>query len=297
MSLLGQGMFNFRGMPEGLGEAIDVMLRRIDYQVSTQGRGRGFKPYQIPLMQPCSTYVLIDSSRVVITATNITGGMPSHIYEESNEAPINSEAAITYAIEELGFSNPFQITFPANIVNAGEEEQRALAFKIATQYINNEVEKMEKQNRIVRFNPIFQGREFEIDDTLVFMLAPFSEPYNTIYNDHIKPTVESILDLRCVRADDIYNNKPIMEDIWKSINEASILISELTGRNPNVFYEAGIAHTIGKEVILITQTIDDVPFDLRHLRCIVYNYTPRGIRSLEEDLKNTIENIRKRNQR
>tara|TARA_R110002124_G_scaffold47149_1_gene140661 strand:- start:11388 stop:11741 length:354 start_codon:yes stop_codon:yes gene_type:complete len=112
--------------------------------------------------------------------------------------------------------------------------------------------------------------------------------------DHIKPTVEKIDNIKCFRADNIYDNKPIIEDIWKSINEASIIIAELTGRNPNVFYETEIAHTVGKEVILITQNIDDVPFDLRHLRCIVYEYTPRGIELLETNLSNTIENIRKR---
>lgn len=130
-----------------------------------------------------------------------------------------------------------------------------------------------------------------IDDSLVFVLSSFSEPYNTIYTDHIKPTVESINKLKCFRADNIYGKKPIIEDIWEKINEAKIIISELTERNPNVFYETGIAHTVGKEVILITQNIDDIPFDLRHLRCIVYDYTPRGSKTLETNLENPIESL------
>ena len=65
----------------------------------------------------------------------------------------------------------------------------------------------------------------------------------------------------------------------------------MTDRNPNVFYETGVAHTVGKEVILITQSMNDVPFDLKHLRCIVYDYTPRGIQFLESNLKNTIDQI------
>ena len=97
--------------------------------------------------------------------------------------------------------------------------------------------------------------------------------------------------LKCLRADDIYDNRPIIEDIWRCTNEARILIAELTGRNANVFYETGIAHTIGKEVILISQSMEDVPFDLKHLRCIVYEYTPRGIANLEENLKNTVLNV------
>ena len=44
------------------------------------------------------------------------------------------------------------------------------------------------------------------------------------------------------------------------------MICEITGRNPDVFDEAGIAHTLGREVILIIQSDNDVPFDLRHHR-------------------------------
>ena len=143
----------------------------------------------------------------------------------------------------------------------------------------------------MKINPIFQGREFLLNEQLVFVLSPFQEPFDTIYQDHIKPTVESVSGLQCLRADDIYDNRPIMEDIWRCANEARLLVAELTGRNANVFYETSVAHTIGKEVILIAQSMDDVPFDLRHLRCIVYEYTPRGTATLEENLKNTVLNV------
>ena len=125
---------------------------------------------------------------------------------------------------------------------------------------------------------------------MVFVLSPYGDPFDEIFEDHLKTCVGS-LGLQCIRADDIYDNQSIIEDIWRCINEARIVIAELTGRNPNVFYETGIAHTIGKEVVLITQSMEDVPFDLRHLRCIVYQHTPRGGENLEESLKRTIENI------
>lgn len=54
------------------------------------------------------------------------------------------------------------------------------------------------------------------------------------------------------------------------IDRSRIVVCDCTGRNPNVFYEAGIAHTLGREVILITQNGHDIPFDLRHLRYIPY---------------------------
>ena len=135
--------------------------------------------------------------------------------------------------------------------------QKATIANIARQLTEHEVALYEQRQKIVRLNPIFRGREFSQNDNLVFVLSPFEDPFDAIYADHIKPTVEAISDLQCVRADDLYDNRPIIEDIWRYTNEARILISELTGRNPNVFYETGIAHTVGKEVILITQSMDD----------------------------------------
>ena len=78
----------------------------------------------------------------------------------------------------------------------------------------------------------------------------------------------------------LYGNKPIIQDIWSAINRAEIIVAELSGRNPNVFYEVGICHTLGKEVILLAQDIEDIPFDLRYLRVILYEPTYRGCKQL-----------------
>jgi hypothetical protein len=123
-----------------------------------------------------------------------------------------------------------------------------------------------------------------------FVLMPFSSPFEEIYQDHIKPTVQAV-GLKCVRADDVFSTNPVMQDIWTLINNSHYLIAELTGRNANVMYELGIAHTIGKDVILICQNTDDVPFDFRHLRYYRYEYTPRGCTKLAESLRNAISEL------
>lgn len=116
-----------------------------------------------------------------------------------------------------------------------------------------------------------------------FILMPFKEELTQIYEGFIKPPLES-LGYIVKRADDIYSPTPILKDILNSIEQADMLIAELTGRNPNVFYELGRAHEKGKQVILICQNVDDVPFDLKHIRLIVYENTPKGY----EKLKNTL---------
>lgn len=138
--------------------------------------------------------------------------------------------------------------------------------------------------------PIWKGRNFDVDPKLCFVLMPFGEPFDTIYRDHIKKTVEGV-GLTCLRADDVYGVSAVMEDIWEHVCKARVLIAELTGRNPNVFYELGMAHCLGKEVTLITQNPDDVPFDLRHLRYIHYVYTPPGANQLVDVLDKTLRTV------
>jgi hypothetical protein len=128
------------------------------------------------------------------------------------------------------------------------------------------------------------------DEKLIFVLMPFAEKYKEIYEDIIKPLVKE-MGLRSLRADEIFGPGAIMEDILRLIAKARIIIADVTGRNPNVFYELGIAHTVKNDVIIITQNLDDVPFDLRHLRYIEYSQTLRGSQYLRSELKNTIESL------
>jgi hypothetical protein len=119
---------------------------------------------------------------------------------------------------------------------------------------------------------------------------PFQSALQPIYDDHIKAVVEGE-SLACLRADNIFGTQQITRDIWEHINRARFLIADLTGQNPNVFYELGIAHTLNKKVILLTQSMDDVPFDLKTLRCLVYKYTPPGMKDLEQKLRRTIRDL------
>jgi len=77
--------------------------------------------------------------------------------------------------------------------------------------------------------------------------------------------------LQAVRADSIFLPSAIMPDIWRLLSEARVLVADLTGRNPNVFYELGLAHALQKPVILVANNLDDVPFVLRGLRVLSYD--------------------------
>ena len=119
-----------------------------------------------------------------------------------------------------------------------------------------------------------------------FMVMPFGrDDLTVVYEDFIKPVAEEQCGLEMEKGDDIFGSNPIMDDILNSIQRSDMVIADLTGKNANVFYEVGICHTLNKPVLLLAQSIDDVPFDLRHRRVQIYEYTPRGCKRLEAKLK------------
>jgi hypothetical protein len=103
-----------------------------------------------------------------------------------------------------------------------------------------------------------------------FVMMPFAEPLGGYYASLYEPAIKKA-GLTPLRADtDIFGTGKIIDQIWAGINNAKVLVAELTDRNANVLYELGIAHALRKPVVLISSNEDDVPFDLRHVRVIYY---------------------------
>jgi hypothetical protein len=137
---------------------------------------------------------------------------------------------------------------------------------------------------------VFKIAEHEnIDPALVSAIMPIDPAFNAVY-ESIREAADNV-GLRCERADDIWENSVIIQDVVSLIDRSRIVICDCTGRNPNVFYEAGIAHTLGREVILITQKDDDIPFDLQHLRYVKYLNNGEGRTELKQSLQNRMQTL------
>lgn len=98
----------------------------------------------------------------------------------------------------------------------------------------------------------------------------FDSEFDAIYSKYIKPSLQD-LGYEVTRADSLLNQQNILKDIIRQISNADLVIAELSTPNPNVFYELGVAHALRKRTVLITQSIDDLPFDLRSYRVISYS--------------------------
>lgn len=134
------------------------------------------------------------------------------------------------------------------------------------------------------------------DKIFAFVLMPFHEDFDDIYKLGIKET-SSALDIDAERVDEQIYQESILERICLQIEAADIVIADMSGQNPNVFYEVGYAHAKEKLCILLTKQSSDIPFDLKHHRHIVYNGSISKLKkALEEELlwaKSQIENVRK----
>lgn len=117
----------------------------------------------------------------------------------------------------------------------------------------------------------------------VFVLMPFDEEFNAVYEKIIAPTL-SKAGYEVSRADSNIAQQNILRDIVRGISQAAIVVADLTTMNANVLYELGIAHALRKPTIIIVQQIRDLPFDLRSYRVIMYSTKFNEIGRLEQSL-------------
>jgi hypothetical protein len=132
--------------------------------------------------------------------------------------------------------------------------------------------------------PVF-GRPRQPGEKIdVFVLMPFNAKMGKVYTNHITK-MGAGLGLTIRRADEIFSPGPFMEKVWGGICAAQLVLADCTEKNPNVFYEIGMAHTVGKKVVLITRSEKDIPSDIKHFDYIPYIFDPEGVEALIEKLR------------
>ena len=124
--------------------------------------------------------------------------------------------------------------------------------------------------------------DIELDKEIVFVLTPFNNIFNEVYRT-IQSTCMDI-GLKCYRGDEQFLQGDILPHILKLICKSSIVIANIEGRNPNVFYELGIAHALNKNTLLVTKTIENLPIDIKAKRIIIY----RNLKDLRAMLKDEL---------
>ena len=126
---------------------------------------------------------------------------------------------------------------------------------------------------------------------ICFAIMPFGGWFDGYYSSIYQPAINDA-GLVPKRADDLYRPSTIVNDIWAYTRQAKLVLADLSGKNPNVFYELGLAHALAKPAILVAETMNDVPFDLRALRVIEYDKNePNWGESLKEKITKAIREV------
>lgn len=134
------------------------------------------------------------------------------------------------------------------------------------------------------FSPsVFEVPSDGMEADLVAVMSPFSPPFEAVFTTIEDASIST--GFRCLRAKDIWQHSSVIQDVFSLIFKAHIVVCDFTGKNPNVFYEAGIAHTLGKHVVPITQSAQDIPFDLQHHRYLAYLNNSEGLAELGRGLR------------
>ena len=140
----------------------------------------------------------------------------------------------------------------------------------------------------------FRNLVVDAQQPMCFAVMQFTEDFNVLYTDVIKPVCEQY-GYRIIRGDDFYSSGQIMDDITQSIRSAALIIADVTPDNANVFYEVGYAHGIGKPTILLSdRRREKLPFDISGFRTLFYDNTIGGKAVVEQRLKQHLEALRNR---
>ena len=141
----------------------------------------------------------------------------------------------------------------------------------------------------------FEQQKISVKNGQCFVLMPFAPNFTEVY-EVIKSAIEGPeLGFSCDRADQLFGGGHIITDILRCLAASEIVIADLTSKNANVFYELGIAHTVKEmqKVLILSQHINDVPFDLRPFRCIIYEQSKAGLSVLSKRLVTEVREVAK----
>jgi hypothetical protein len=256
---------------------IDEFMVIVDATTDERHLQRGIARSQLP----CSMVVILDKISLSILAQfRIENRTASYFYRP--DIALTPQQAANSAQWEFGFVDAFIIQLPANLIKQSTSDRHAALQKVASEHIDSEFLRLQKMISLMRTRPIFGQAAEPVSAGTLLLLLP--------QNEELRGNEEAILNasrannLPIVEAEDIRNGRSAVRDMWYSLNHAAVIIADLTGPDGGVMYGLGIAHTLGKETILIhpqdSKYLTDIPRTYR-IEC---EDSEAGRAKLEEQL-------------
>jgi hypothetical protein len=258
-------------------------LRVISYEDRVGG-----EKVAIPQIQDALRSVLAEStsqdSPVLHAIPQLASRRPASELE-ANIAALEQQASVLRA--------QLEVSERSNLASQGTLE----ALRQAVESLTSDLPKRERKEAEEKIESEAKAREalqapvvpppgVDVDPMSVFVVMPMNREFESIFEIIMETALK--LGLRAFRADTIATAGRIIDQVFEAIAKSGLIVADLTGRNQNVMYELGVASTMGKETLLMSQSLEDVPFDIRQYRVLVYKPTLAGASDLRAQLERSL---------
>ena len=258
-------------------QMIDEFMAIVDAATIKRHLQRGIARSQLP----CSMVAILDKKSLSILAQfRLENRIASYFYRP--DIALLPQQAANSAQWEFGFEDAFIIQFPANLMEQSTQERHDALCSVASEHIDSEFLRLEKMLSLMRTRPIFGQAAQSVGARTLFLLLP--QGANLRGNKEIILNASRANNLAIAEAEDIRIGRSAVREMWHSLNHAAVIIANLTGTDGGVMYGLGIAHTLGKETILIHPQGSKYLTDIPRTYGIEYEDSEDGRAKLEEQL-------------
>lgn len=258
-------------------ELIDEFMVAVDAMTEERHLQRGIARSQLP----CSIVAILDGKSLSILGQfRLENRVASYFYRP--EVVLTRQRAANSAQWEFGFDDSFIIQFPAEILWQSSADRRAALKAVASEHIDSEFLRLQQMLSLMRTRPIFEQTSEPVRANTILLLLP--QDARLLGNESAILSSISAGNLSYEQAPDIRNGRAAVRDLWSSINYAAAIVADLTGADAGVMYALGLAHTLGKETILIYPQGSKYLTDIPRTHRIEYEDNEAGRAKLEEEL-------------
>ncbi len=275
-------------MPPELRERVDRIaeefLAIVDSLVDERHIQKGIARIQLP----CSIVFILDrESLFILGQFRMENRTASYYHRPDTSMTIQKVAS--NAKWEFNFEDPFVIRLPSDLLEKSTEERGSTLQQIASKHIDEEFLRLAQLLSMVRTRPIFGQAAHPVQPGSLLLILPRDEKAR-VNADLINRAVGAS-GLSGEEAGDMRNGKAAVREMWQYINQSALILADLTEADPQVMYGLGIAHTLGKDTILIHPQGSKYLVDIPRTESIEYEDSAQGRAKLEEQIKETLRSI------
>lgn len=272
-------------MPTELQENVDRLLDEFMAEVEAISQDRHLQKGIVRSQLPCDMLAVVDKDNLYVVA-QLRSENRTSTYIYNPDASWTPQKVLNSSQWEFGFNDPFLIRFPASLVVEKNERHEAL-MKIASEHIDSEFMRFTSLLSLLRTRPIFGPAPGAGSTRTVLLLIPSPEEPDKSSRAIIQAAEAT--GLMVILAEDIRRGKSAVREMWTSINEAWIVVADLTGPDPGVMYGLGIAHTVGKETILVCPIGSEYLAGIPNTQRIEYEDSDSGRMKLQQALSEKLK--------